>query len=147
MFNVTGMEQLVSDSMAQRRFSMFLFGIFAAVALVLASVGLSGVMAYSVTQRTHEIGVRMALGASRGQVLRLVVGQGMILSAVGLGLGVAGALAATRLMAKLLFGVGATDPTTFVVIALVLGLVALVASYLPARLATRVDPMIALRYE
>ncbi len=147
VFNVTSMEQLVSDSMAQRRFSMFLFGIFAAVALVLASVGLSGVMAYSVTQRTHEIGIRMALGASRGQVLRLVVGQGMILSAVGLGLGVAGALAATRLMAKLLFGVGATDPTTFVVIALVLGLVALVASYLPARLATRVDPMIALRYE
>jgi putative ABC transport system permease protein len=147
VFNVTSMEQLVSDSMAQRRFSMFLFGIFAAVALVLASVGLSGVMAYSVTQRTHEIGIRMALGASRGQVLRLVVGQGMLLSAVGLGLGIVAALGATRLMAKLLFGVGATDPSTFVIIALLLAVVALVASYLPARLATKVDPMNALRYE
>ena len=147
VFRIRTLEQYVSDSMAQRRFAMYLFGVFAVIALILAAVGLYGVMAYSVTQRTHEIGVRMALGARRADVMKLVVGHGMILAGVGVVVGIGAAFGLTRLMATLLFGVKATDLTVFALIALVLTGVAVAASYLPARRATRVDPMIALRYE
>jgi putative ABC transport system permease protein len=147
VFRVTTMEKMVAESLTQRRFSMLLFGIFAALALALAVVGLYGVMSYGVAQRTHELGLRMALGAQARDVLRMVVGQAMLLVGVGLALGLAGAFALTRWMASLLYGVSATDPLTYVGIALLLGSVALLASYIPARRATKVDPMIALRYE
>jgi putative ABC transport system permease protein len=147
VFRVKTMEQYVADSMAQRRFAMFVFGIFAVIALVLAAVGLYGVMAYSVTQRTHEIGVRMALGARSRDVVSLVVRQGMTLAGIGLVAGLGAAYGLTRLMETLLFGVNARDLSVFGLIAVVLTAVAAVACFLPARRATRVDPLVALRYE
>ena len=144
---VATMEQLLARSVAQRRLSMLLFVAFAGAALVLAAIGLYGVMAYSVTQQTREIGVRMALGAQRHHVLRLVVGRGMILTSAGAVLGLLAALGLTRLMSSLLFGVAAADPATFCWVALLLTAVALLACYLPARRATKLDPLVTLRHE
>jgi putative ABC transport system permease protein len=145
--DISTMKDVLSESLARERFSMLLFGIFAGLALVLAAVGLYGVMSYTVAQRTREIGLRMALGAQRRDVLRLVVGQGLKLVLAGVALGLVASFALTRLMKSLLYGVSATDPATLAVISLVLVAVAALASYIPARRATRVDPLIALRYE
>jgi predicted permease len=147
VFRVTTMDQLVADSMVQRRFSLFLFGTFALLALVLAVVGIYGVMSYMVSQRTREIGIRMALGARLVDIIRLVVSQGMLMVVVGVLIGLAGAFALTRLMASLLFGITATDPVTFTAVSLLLAGVALAACLIPARRAARVNPTVALRYE
>ena len=141
------MDQILADSMAGRRFSMFLLAVFAFGALLLASIGLYGVISYSVTQRTNEIGIRIALGAGRSDVLRMVFGQGMALVGAGIVAGLIVAAAATGLLSTLLFGVSSTDWTTFAMVSGVLLAVAFVASYVPARRATKVDPMTALRYE
>ena len=147
VFNVRTMDEIVAQSIAPRRFSMTLLAVFAVVALVLASIGIYGMMSYAVAQRTREIGLRMTLGAQRSNVLRLVIGHGMKLALAGVGLGVVASVALTRTMKNLLFGVSATDPVTFVAIAFLLALVALVACWVPARRATKVDPLVALRYE
>jgi putative ABC transport system permease protein len=147
IYNVSTMDQRISASMAPRRLNMTLLGIFAVVALMLAVIGIYGVMSYAVTQRTHEIGVRVALGAQRVDVLRLVVGQAMILALVGVAIGLGAAVGLTRLMTGLLYKVSATDPITYAGITAVLLGVALLASYIPARRASRVDPMTALRWE
>ncbi len=141
------MEQLVGRTVAPQRFYMSLLGLFAALGLVLAAVGIYGVMAYGVSQRAHEIGLRMALGAQRRDVMKMVVRQGMALAGAGVAAGLIASYALTRLMKTLLFGVSATDPLTFTVIALSLGLIALLACWIPARRAAKVDPMIALRCE
>jgi putative ABC transport system permease protein len=141
------LEQVMSESVAQPRFRTFLLGLFAAIALLLAAIGIYGVIAYSVAQRTHEIGIRMALGAQRVDVLRLVAGRGLRLTLAGLAIGVVVALAVTRLLSTLLFGVGPTDPLTFAAMAVLLCAVAVVACAEPAHRAMRVDPMVALRYE
>ncbi|MBI3667063.1 MAG: ABC transporter permease, partial [Acidobacteria bacterium] len=145
--NVMTMEQRLSDSVSRPRSTMLLLGVFAALALTLASVGLYGVISYSVAQRTHEIGIRMALGARQADVLQLVLKQGIRLVAIGLAVGLAAALALSRLLSSLLFGVSAADPATFFVVSVLLTAIALLASYIPARRAARVDPMAALRYE
>jgi len=141
------MDEILLDSIARQRFSMLLLAIFAGVALVLAAVGIYGVMSYSVAQRTHEIGIRMALGAQTGAVLKLAVGYGLRLVVAGVVVGLIAAFALTRVMSTLLFGITATDPVTFGLISLLLIVVAAIASYIPAGRATKVDPIIALRYE
>jgi len=147
VFDVSTMDQRLHDSLARRRFSMFLLGMFAVIASILAAIGIYGVMAYSVIERTHEIGIRLALGAQPANVLQLVIRQALVLTSLGIAAGLAGAFALTRVMSSLLYGVSATDGFTFVMTPLLLGGVALFASYIPARRAARVDPMIALRCE
>jgi ABC-type antimicrobial peptide transport system permease subunit len=141
------MDQIIADSLAERRFSMILFGVFAALALLLASVGIYAVISYVVGQRTHEIGIRMALGARRPDILRLILAGASRLALIGVAIGLVSAMGLTGLMAKLLYGVGPRDPLTFIAVPAILISVALLASYLPARRATKVDPMTALRYE
>jgi len=147
MSNVKSMDDLLESSLGQRRLSMLLLGAFSAIALALASIGIYGVLSYSVTQRARELGIRMALGAARGRVLRLVIAQGMTLAFVGIAIGLAGSFALTRLLANQLFSVTPTDPVTFVTVSLVLTAIALVATLVPALRATRVDPVVALREE
>jgi putative ABC transport system permease protein len=145
--DILSMEDLMAVSLAQHRFNMLLLALFAALALILAAVGIYGLMAYSVSQRTHEIGVRLAIGAQRRDVLRLVLRDGARLTLVGIAIGIIAALALTRLMASLLFEVAPTDPATFAAVAILLEIVAFAACYIPARRATRVDPLVALRYD
>jgi predicted permease len=147
IYGVQTMEQIISGSLAERRFTMLLLIIFASTALVLAAIGIYGVMSYSVTRRTHELGVRMALGATRRDVLKLVVREGMILALAGTAVGLSAALGLTRVLASLLYGVRPADPSTLATVCVALSSVAFLASYVPARRATRVDPVIALRYE
>jgi len=147
IYNIKTMDEIRAESVASERLNLTLFSIFAGIALVLAIVGIYGVMSYTVTQRTHEIGIRMAIGAQQRDVFKMVIGQGMMLALIGIAIGLVGAFALTRLMATMLFGVTATDPATFAVIAVLLTAVALMACYLPGRRATKVDPVISLRYE
>ena len=145
--NVKSMDDLLESSLGQRRLSMILLGAFSAIALLLASIGIYGVLAYSVTQRSRELGIRMALGAARGRVLRLVIGQGMVLAGIGIVIGLAGAFALTRLLASQLYSITPTDPATFAGVSFLLAGIALVATLVPALRATRVDPVVALREE
>ncbi|HET6892333.1 MAG TPA: FtsX-like permease family protein, partial [Pyrinomonadaceae bacterium] len=147
IYNVRTMHDIRAESIASERLNLTLFSIFAGIALVLAVVGIYGVMSYSVTQRTHEIGIRMAIGAQPRDVFRMILGQGMILAVIGIAIGLVAAYGLTRLMATMLFGVGPTDPATFVAIAVILAVVALLACYLPGRRATKVEPVVSLRYE
>jgi predicted permease len=147
LYDVRPMEEIVSRSISKQRLTMFLLTAFSALALVLSSVGIYGVISYLTGQRTHEIGVRVALGASRSDVLRMVLGDGMRITLIGVAIGLAAAFGLTRLITTLIYGVGAADPITFAAVAILLSAIALFACYIPARRAMRVDPMIALRYE
>jgi putative ABC transport system permease protein len=141
------MDQVISESTARQNFNMLLLTIFAGLALLLAAIGIYGLMSYTVEQRTQELGIRMALGASRGDMLKLVVRQGMLLTGIGLAVGLFASLGLNRLLANLLFGVKTTDPVTYAAVAIILISVALLATYIPARRATKIDPVVALRYE
>jgi putative ABC transport system permease protein len=145
VFAVRTLNEVVAKSLADRRFALTILAVFAGVALLLASIGIYGVMAYTFSQRTHEIGVRVALGAQRSDILRMALGEGMLLVAVGLGVGLIGAAIVTRFLRSMLFSVTATDPLTFASIALLLAAVALLACFIPAQRATQVDPLVALR--
>jgi predicted lysophospholipase L1 biosynthesis ABC-type transport system permease subunit len=147
LLEVHTLAEEVHDSMAGERIMAAIASLFGGIAALLVGVGIYGLLAYVVMQRRREIGIRMALGAERRDVLKLVVGQGFKLTLIGLGIGLLGSLAATRLFASLLYGVKPTDPWTFIVVAFLLAAVAILASYVPARRATKVDPMVALRYE
>ena len=147
IFNVKTMDEVVATSIGSRRMSMLLTTVFAGLALLLAAIGIYGVMVYTVTQRTQDIGIRMALGAQTGDVLRMVVRQGMVLASIGIGVGLVAAFGLTRVIANLLFGVNATDPATFAGISLLLAFVAFLACYFPARRAAKLDPLVALRAE
>jgi putative ABC transport system permease protein len=147
VFDVRTMPGRIYDSLARQRFAMTMLAAFAAFAMLLGGVGVYGVMSYLVTQGSHDIGLRIALGAPRGSILKMVVGQGMSMAGAGIAAGLIGALALTRVMASLLFGVSATDALTFGAVAAFLAVIALLASYVPAWRATRVDPLIALRDE
>jgi putative ABC transport system permease protein len=145
--SVRTMESVLSDSLMLRRVSMLLLAVFAILALTLATVGIYGLTAYSVSRRTHEIGLRVALGASQAEILRLVVVRGLVISAIGAAIGLAAALQLTRGLSGMLYGVTATDPFVFAGVPLLLIAVSVIASYVPARKATRIDPLVALRYE
>jgi putative ABC transport system permease protein len=145
--SVATIDQLVERSLNRRRFNLLLLASFAALALILAGVGLYGLISFMTAQRTHEIGIRMAFGADPRDVLKLIIGEGMTLTLAGIVIGLLASFALTRLMESLLFGISAMDPVTFVVIAFVLSAVPLLACYIPARRATKVDPMVALRYQ
>jgi putative ABC transport system permease protein len=147
IYHAERLEEYVLASLAQRRFTSLLCAVFAGAGLLLAIVGLFGVMSYSVAQRTHEIGVRVAVGAEKSDIMRLILTEGMGIAVVGLGIGLLGAFGVSSLVKSQLFGVRATDPFTFLGVVLALAFVALAACYIPARRATRVDPMVALRYE
>ena len=147
VYQIQTMESLIADSVGPRRFAMTLLGLFAGLALLLAVIGIYGVMSYAVTQRMHEIGIRVALGAGQKDVLKLIVGQGLIFIVLGLVVGLVGAFLATSLLSTLLYDVSARDPITFAAVTALLTVIALAACYIPARRATKVDPMIALRYE
>ena len=145
--DVKTLNQLRDDSVAPQRLNMLLLGVFAGLALMLSAVGIYGVMSYLVTQRTHEIGLRMALGAQLGDVLRLVVGHALLLAVIGVAIGLPIAFLLTRYLSSLLFGVSATDPMTFSAVPILLTAIALLSSFIPARRASKVDPMVALRYD
>jgi ABC-type antimicrobial peptide transport system permease subunit len=145
--SISSMDQIIARSMADRRFALELLGVFAAVALLLAAIGIYGVMSYSFSQRTHEIGIRVALGAQRTNILVMAIGEGMQLVVIGLAIGLIGAGAMTRFVRAMLFDVSPFDPATFAVISATLAAVAFLACYVPARRATRVDPLVALREE
>jgi putative ABC transport system permease protein len=147
MADVTTMSEHVQLSLGEQRMMLTLAGVFGLLALVLGAVGIYGTISYAVAQRIHEIGIRMALGAERRDVLGLIIGQGIKLTLIGVAMGVAGTLALTRFLSSLLYGVKPNDPLTFVLVSLVLAAVAFLASYVPARRATKVDPIVALRYE
>lgn len=147
LYDVQTLDDVVSDYFGPRRFNTYLLGMFASAALLLAAIGLFGIMAYLVSQHTREIGVRVALGADRQSIFRLILGHGLVLTIIGAALGLTGAFWLTRVMGSLLYAVSATDPITFMMVPVLFVIVAIVACYIPARRAARVDPLVAVRYE